>query len=164
MDKPLGAFRGLLIGTAVLAAALYAVSVLPGVGGYEHLAAYLHTVRERERLVQDQAVLSRTTALRKEIVPRLAQGFISLQEASDAFREEVESRPRRLQPCYPPGGFEAEEYTWTVLAWVEEDLHDDPLREEILNRLHAELRANRDARAPSALPETPAHQAAATVP
>jgi hypothetical protein len=162
MDKPLGTFRGLLIGITVLAAALYAVSVLPGVAGVEHLAAYLRTVWEHERLVQDQAVLSRTAALRKDIVARLSQGHLSLQEASDALREELESRPRHLQPGYPPHVLGVEQYTWTVLAWVKEDLRDDPRRDEIRRRLLAELPANSAARNHPIMADVPDGPEAAT--
>jgi hypothetical protein len=160
MDKPLGALRGLLIGTAMLAAALYAVSVLPGVGGAQYLAAYLRTVWERERIEEDKTVIFRTAQLRKEIIARLVQGSLSLQEAADAVRDDFESRPERLRPCYPPDVPPEERYPRTVLAWVQIDLSDDPRRDEVLKRLRAELRANRVARARSVPADTPRSQTA----
>jgi hypothetical protein len=146
MDKPLVTLRGLLIGMAVLAATLYATAVLPGFGGAHYLAAYLRAVWDRERIEEDKAMLLRTTQLRKDILSGLIQGSLSLQAASDALREDFESRPERLRPCYPPDCPQLRGYTLTVLAWVESELEDDPRRDTILTRLRAEFRANQEAR------------------
>ncbi len=162
MDKPLRTFWGLLIGIIMLAAGLYAVSVLPGVGVAEHLAAYVRALWQRECLIEDQAVIFRTSALRKDIVARLIQGRLSLREASEALWDEMEGRPKHLRPGYVgPNPIQLDDYTRTVLAWVEVDLEGDPRRDEILNRLRAEMRANQEAGhlAPA---DTPRHPATAT--
>ncbi len=144
MDKPLGALQAIVLGIALLTVGLYVVWVTTSDGPPIPLADCLRTMHQTECIREDRAVLQRSIKADEEIYARLSDGQLSLAEAADALREEVESRPAHLrQPILPhertvPRG---QLYMLRLLARVGEGPFDDPHRSEVVRRLRAEMQA-----------------------
>jgi hypothetical protein len=137
----------MLMGAALLAVAVYAASMLSCDSGTEPAAAFVHTIRERERLNEDFASILRKGEASQGIIDQLIAGQLSLREAAAALREEDEGRPQRLRlPAFKhflhvP---QEERYMRVLLLRVENELDGDPRQGEVMRRLREELeRASR---------------------
>ena len=125
----------------LLTAALCGVLVLPLGNDARLVSEYLRTIRQAERLREDEALLSRSLAIRAEIRAGLIDGSLSLREAATALRTEYENRPAHLRPDL---GMTEEDSLRLFLLEMEWDLSDDPRRSDVLKRLRAAFQVYQD--------------------
>ena len=142
MNKLLTTVRGMLMGAALLAVAVYAASMLSCDSGTEPAAAFVHTIRERERLNEDFASIIRKGEASQGIIDQLIAGQLSLREAAAALREEDEGLPQHLRlPAFKHFFHlpQEERYVRVLLIRVENELDGDPHQGEVMRRLREEL-------------------------
>jgi hypothetical protein len=145
----------LLLGATLLPVSLSAVFVVLSGDGMDSVTGYVRTMRERERLNEEQTLLHRGSEVRQSIVARLIEGRLSLWEAANALSDEEEQLPERLRlPDYHhrPHRTNEECYMHLLLLVVEEKLSGDPRRDKILTRLRTELQAYLDTHLDQPLP------------
>jgi hypothetical protein len=126
----------------LLASTLGAVSVLPYGAGMDCVAAYLRTIREKERLDEDRAILHQSEEAVQSIVDQVIAGQLPLPQAADSLRDEFESRPERLRLPADKRSLDVPQTEWymhQLLGRADNRLYGDPRRGEVLNRLHQEF-------------------------
>jgi hypothetical protein len=166
MDKPLNRIVVLLMQTTLLAVALSAVFALLCGVGRDSVAAYIHAIRERERLEEDRTIIFGRNEGRRNIFAGLIEGRLSLREAANALNED-EHRPEHLRlPAFlhwlPLT--KKERYMHLLLILAENRLQSDPRRDEVLKRLRAEFQAYQDARPRSPSDDPPGPRGGPTTP
>jgi hypothetical protein len=141
MYKLPNTIEGLLIGAVLLAVALYVASGRSG-DGAGHAAAFVRSIRERERLGQDRELLRQKAETSQAVIDQLIVGRLSLGEAAAALHEEDEGHPQRLRlPAFK--NFlhlpHQERYMHILLVRADNALEGDSRRAEVMNRLHGEF-------------------------
>jgi hypothetical protein len=105
------------------------------------LSDWLHEEQRRPQLEADAAIIFHINDENRKIISELIEGRLSLRAAADALRAVRESKPARLSSVNdcPPEQFAEEYFVRRAFRGAEITLKDDPRRDAVLARLHAEL-------------------------